>query len=111
MVKSQHPDLGTIELTTLLAALADPVRLGLVRLLSDGNERQWGDLDAPVSKSTLSHHLKVLRDAGITRTRTEGARCFVRLRADELEQRFPGVLSSVVRARGHGAAEIGLKHP
>src|SRR5690606_29488333 len=45
---AQHPDLEDIELTTVLSALADPVRLGLVRLLSDGVERQWGELDAPV---------------------------------------------------------------
>ncbi|EHK88769.1 ArsR family transcriptional regulator [Saccharomonospora azurea SZMC 14600] len=85
-----------MDLPTVLAALADPVRLGLVRFLSDGEERGWGQLDVPVAKSTLSYHLKVLRSAGITRTREEGTRCFVRLRDTELEQRFPGLLSSVV---------------
>ncbi|MFE9628759.1 ArsR/SmtB family transcription factor [Streptomyces sp. NPDC006527] len=72
----QHPDPGDITLTRVLAALSDPIRLGLVRLLADGQERGWGELRAPVGKTTLSHHLKVLREAGITRTRQEGTRCF-----------------------------------
>ena len=68
-----------------MAALSDPIRMGLVRLLSDGVERGWGELRAPVAKSTLSHHTKVLRSAGLTQTREEGTRCFVRLRREDLE--------------------------
>ncbi len=98
-------------LTTVLAALSDPLRLGLVRLLSDGVERQWGELDAPVANSTLSHHLKVLRSSGVTRTREEGTRCYVHLRADELEERFPGLLESLLATSGHGATNVGVKPP
>lgn len=72
-------------------------------------ERQWGELDAPVSNSTLSHHLKVLRAAGVTRTRDEGTRCYVHLRSGDLEARFPGLLESVLNARGKGATTIGIK--
>lgn len=84
---------------------------GLVRLLSDRVERQWGELDVPVAKSTLSHHLKVLRSSGVTRTREEGTRCYVHLRADELEERFPGLLRSVLDAPAHGAPDVGIKPP
>ncbi len=98
-------------LTTVLGALSDPLRLGLVQLLSDGVERQWGELDAPVAKSTLSHHLKVLRSAGITRTREEGTRCYVHLRAEELEKRYPGLLQSLLATPGHGATTVGIKQP
>lgn len=77
-------------------ALADPVRLGLVRLLADGHEVGWGELDVPVAPSTLSYHLKVLRSAGLTRTRKEGTRCFVHLRCDELEAAFPGLLPTTL---------------
>ncbi|MDT5309194.1 MAG: hypothetical protein QOE48_4896 [Mycobacterium sp.] len=56
------------------AVRPDPGRL--VRLLADGVERGWGELRAPLAKSTLSHHLKTLRAAGVTRTREEGTRCF-----------------------------------
>ena len=98
-----------MELTVVLSALSDPVRLGLVQLLADGAERQWGELDAPVSNSTLSHHLKVLRAAGVTRTRDEGIRCYVHLRSGDLEARFPGLLKSVLNAQGKGATTIGIK--
>ena len=54
----------------------------------------------PVSKSTSSHHFKVLREAGIVRAREEGTRRFYRLRRDELEQRFPGLLDSILVAAG-----------
>lgn len=82
----------------VMAALTDPIRIGLVRLLSDGRERSWGELRVPVGKSTLSHHLRVLRDAGITRTRQEGTRCYVALRGDDLASRFPGLLNAVLAA-------------
>ncbi|EIE99880.1 ArsR/SmtB family transcription factor [Saccharomonospora glauca] len=111
MASATHPDLADVDLPTVLHALADPVRLGLVRLLSDGEERGWGQLDVPVAKSTLSYHLKVLRSSGITRTREEGTRCFVRLRSDELEKRFPGLLDSVIHlsASDRGVIPAGLK--
>lgn len=108
---AHHPDLDEVALTTVLAALSDPLRLGLVRLLSDGVERQWGELDAPVANSTLSHHLKVLRSSGVTRTREEGTRCYVHLRADDLEERFPGLLESLLATSGHGATKVGVKPP
>ncbi|MGO1974806.1 MAG: ArsR/SmtB family transcription factor [Propionibacteriaceae bacterium] len=109
MSKHLHPDLGEVPLTTVLSALSDPLRLGLVRLLADGRECQWGELDAPVAASTLSHHLKVLRSAGVTRTRNEGTRCFVHLRREDLEAQFPGLLDSVLASSGHGATTVGIK--
>jgi DNA-binding transcriptional ArsR family regulator len=93
-----HPDIEQVELTEVMAALSDPIRVGVVRLLADGVERGWGELRAPVAKSTLSHHLKVLRAAGITRTREEGTRCFVELRRDDLAKRFPALLDAVLAA-------------
>ncbi|MEV5204725.1 helix-turn-helix domain-containing protein [Streptomyces sp. NPDC053720] len=87
-----------ITLPRLLGALSDPTRLGIVRVLSDGAERGWGRLSAPVAKSTLSHHLKVLREAGVTQTRQEGTRCFVTLRRASLEARFPGLLPALLSA-------------
>ena len=109
MSKQEHPDLGNVPVTAVLSALSDPLRLGIVRLLADGSERQWGELEAPVSNSTLSHHLKVLRSAGITRTRNEGTRCFVHLRSQELDSAFPGLLGSVLGAAAHGATAVGLR--
>ncbi|MCZ7417252.1 ArsR/SmtB family transcription factor [Streptomyces sp. WMMC897] len=100
MKDPRHPGTDEIVLTRVLAALSDPVRLGVVRLLAGGGERGWGELRAPVAKSTLSHHMKVLRDAGITRTRQEGTRCYVRLRRADLDARFPDLLPAVLAAAG-----------
>lgn len=98
MKHAQHPDTADLTLTGVLGALADPIRMDLVRTLADGREMAWSELHVPVAKSTLSHHLKVLRSAGVTRTRQEGTRCYVRLRTDDLDHRFPGVLDSVLAA-------------
>ncbi|MGR6923530.1 ArsR/SmtB family transcription factor [[Actinomadura] parvosata] len=98
MRRAHHPETGEITLMGVMAALSDPIRVGLVRVLADGQERGWGELRAPVAKSTLSHHLKVLRDAGLTRTRQEGTRCFVVLRREELQARYPGLLPAVLAA-------------
>ena len=98
MRQVRHPEVDEIGLTEVMAALSDPIRVGLVRVLADGCERGWGELQAPVAKSTLSHHLRVLRDAGLTRTRQEGTRCFVALRAQDLQTRFPGLLQVVLAA-------------
>ncbi|MCX5181603.1 helix-turn-helix transcriptional regulator [Streptomyces sp. NBC_00268] len=95
---SSPPSQSEMTLPRLLGALSDPTRLGIVRVLSDGAERGWGQLRAPVAKSTLSHHLKVLREAGVTRTRQDGTRCFVTLRRDSLDARFPGLLPALLSA-------------
>ncbi|MEU8383383.1 metalloregulator ArsR/SmtB family transcription factor [Streptosporangium sp. NPDC048865] len=98
MRQAHHPETGEIALTRVMAALSDPIRVGLVRVLADGRERGWGELRAPVAKSTLSHHLRVLRDAGLTRTRQEGTRCYVVLRHEDLQARFPGLIGTVLAA-------------
>ncbi len=91
-----HPQPEKLSLPEVLHALSDPVRLEIVRALEGGGEMSCSRLGAPVSKSTLSHHLKVLRDAGVTRTRSEGTRRLVSLRTSDLERRFPGLLACVL---------------
>ncbi|MFD3524581.1 ArsR/SmtB family transcription factor [Streptomyces sp. NPDC058653] len=110
MRQAPHPDPDQISLVALMGAFSDPIRVGLVRVLADGRERGWGELDAPVAKSTLSHHLRVLRDAGVTRTRMEGTRCFVTLRRGDLDSRFPGLIGAVLHAadRDDIGAYVGL---
>jgi|SRR5690242_10729817 DNA-binding transcriptional ArsR family regulator len=92
-----EPDLSEVPLLTVLQALADEHRLSIVRGLRDGGELMCGTFLPQVSKATRSHHLKVLREAGLTRTRVEGTAKYVRLRLDELDERFPGLVSSVLR--------------
>jgi DNA-binding transcriptional ArsR family regulator len=91
-----HPPLEEIDLVVVLHALSDPVRLEVLRTLANGRELPCGAFHGKVSKSTLSHHLKVLRDAGVTHTRVEGTQRMLSLRVEELEQRFPGLVASVL---------------
>jgi DNA-binding transcriptional ArsR family regulator len=93
-----EPAVGALELHRVLHALSDPVRLAIVRQLDSDTECRCGALAAPVSKSTLSHHFKTLREAGLTRTRAEGTARLVSLRRDELDERFPGLLDAVLQA-------------
>ncbi len=93
-------DADALDLPAILHALSDPVRLRIVSQLAAGGEQTCGSLDLPVAKSTCSHHFRVLREAGVVAQRVEGKCRFNRLRTDELEQRFPGLLDAVLRAQG-----------
>ncbi|MBY8340159.1 ArsR family transcriptional regulator [Streptomyces spinosirectus] len=92
-----HPD--DVPVLTALAALADPVRIVLVRELADSGDwtRSCGSFDVPVGKAALSHHFAVLRGAGLVEQRDEGPRRVNRLRRSEFEARFPGLLELVLR--------------
>lgn len=90
-----HPEIGAVPLTEVLHALSDPLRLRILAALAADGERGWGAFEAGVSPSTLSHHMKVLRQAGLVRHRREGTRCVVALR-DEMAERFPGLLDTVL---------------
>jgi DNA-binding transcriptional ArsR family regulator len=93
------PERDEIELAAVLHALSDPVRLGIVSALrKSGDERRCGSFDAPVSKSTLTHHFRVLREAGVIVQRQDGTARLSRLRSDDLDARFPGVLDAILRA-------------
>jgi len=93
-----HPAVEEIELAAVLHALSDAMRLQIVVGLAAGGQRPCGSFDLPVSKSTCTHHFKVLREAGVIRQRLEGTTRLNSLRRDDLEQRFPGLLDSVLRA-------------
>jgi DNA-binding transcriptional ArsR family regulator len=92
-----HPKLEEVELPDLLFALSDPTRLGIVSMLADGAEHSAGEVAGGIPKSTMSHHLKILREAGLTRTQPDGMRCRITLRRAEVEHRFPGMLDAILR--------------
>jgi DNA-binding transcriptional ArsR family regulator len=93
-----HPDRSDIQLSAVLYALSDPIRLHIVvRLLKDG-EQSCSGIEVPVAKSTLSHHARTLREAGIIHTRAQGTQRFLSVRTEDLEARFPGLLETIVRA-------------
>lgn len=91
------PDRDAIDIAAVLDALSDPVRLEIVSALA-GGERACGSFPLPVSDSTRSHHLRILREAGVTATRAIGTKRIVALRRADLEARFPGLLDSVLAA-------------
>jgi len=93
------PDIDDVDLVGVLRAVADPARLSIVRVLADGEPHSkgydvWG-LD--IQKSTLSHHFKTLREAGLTRTIVTGRTHAIQLRRAELDERFPGLIEALVR--------------
>jgi DNA-binding transcriptional ArsR family regulator len=98
-VEPFQPETQDLDLTTILQALGDPVRLKIVRMLAAGGEQVCGSMELGVSKSTRSHHFKTLREAGVTRTRVEGTHRHVSLRRDDLEARFPGLLEAVLQSQ------------
>jgi DNA-binding transcriptional ArsR family regulator len=98
-----HPPVDEIELTAVMHALSDPARLQVVRTLAAEEERACGSFDLGVSKATASHHFNVLREAGVTHKRIEGAHHYLTLRRDDLDARFPGLLDAVLAAETAGA--------
>jgi DNA-binding transcriptional ArsR family regulator len=87
-----------LTLADVLDALADPIRLAIVRELATLSESACGALTVPVAESTRSHHLRTLREAGVTRTRVVGTQRLVSLRRDDLDARFPALLDAVLAA-------------
>ena len=94
-----HPRREEIELAAVLHALSDPIRLKMVAALaSSDDEPSCGSFNVPVTKSTCTHHFKVLREAGIIHQRPEGTARLNMLRRDDLEARFPGLLDSILES-------------
>jgi DNA-binding transcriptional ArsR family regulator len=81
----------------VLAALADPVRLEMVRRLRNaGSPLPCARLYDVINKSTATHHFKILREAGLTERLVADGQTLQRLRADEVDAAVPGLLDSVV---------------
>ena len=83
--------------TTVSPALSDPARLQIVRQLAIRDECTCGTFDLGLSKATLSHHFRVLRESGVVRTRPDGRTRMLSLRRVDLNDRFPGLLDAVLR--------------
>jgi DNA-binding transcriptional ArsR family regulator len=92
----KHPLPADFALERVLYALSDPVRLEIVRCLAAVAEASCGELDGGRPKSSVSHHFRVLRDAGLVHTRNVGTTHMNSLRTEELDLRFPGLLSCIL---------------
>lgn len=91
-----HPVPEELTLTGVLHALADPTRLVIVRTLRAEPERACGTFPVSVAPSTLTHHFRVLREAGVIVQREDGPRRWTALRSVDIEQPFPGLLDAVL---------------
>ncbi|GGZ41574.1 ArsR/SmtB family transcription factor [Streptomyces poonensis] len=94
-----HPETAELEMTSVLFALSDPVRLELVRRLAADGSLEVAECQprsGPIPKSTLSHHLKTLREAGVIRNVPQGRQRSLSLRREDLDSRFPGLLDAVL---------------
>ena len=97
------PGRDELRLPAVFEALSDPVRLEIVAALADG-ERPCGSFPLPVSDSTRTHHLRILREAGVTATRVVGTQRLVSLRREDLDARFPGLLDLALERPQVGAS-------
>ena len=103
------PAVEDIDLASVMHALADPSRLRTVSALAETAELCCSALsELPglpgLGKSTRSHHLRVLREAGVIRARYDGQRKLVALRREDLDARFPGLLDAVLAGARSGMA-------
>ena len=97
-----EPAAADFQLLPILAALADPHRLATVRYVARNGE-SWcaqvmQEASLTMTKSTFSHHLRILREAGVLTKRIQGTRGYTRLRKDDLDHRFPGLLDAIIDA-------------
>jgi DNA-binding transcriptional ArsR family regulator len=97
-----EPPAEDFQLPRILAALADPHRLATVRYVA-GNGESWctqvmQEAGLTMTKSTFSHHLRILREAGILTKRIAGTKGYTKLRRDDLNRRFPGLMDAIIDA-------------
>jgi DNA-binding transcriptional ArsR family regulator len=101
MTRFVHPGVEDITLAGVLGALSDPMRLRILKKLLESRARSLScSAAAPcaeMAKSTLSHHFRVLRDAGLIRTTKQGVENLNRVRWDEVSARFPGLLKAIMK--------------
>lgn len=95
---TRHPQREEIRLENVLAALGNPMRMTVISILADGGEHTCGSLLKGVSKSTLTHHWRVLRDSGVIWQRPSGRENLLSLRRDDLNARFPGLVDALLAA-------------
>lgn len=86
----------SLDLTAVLQCFADPIRLQIIADLNQTDDLECGTFNVPVTKSTLSHHFRILREAGVISTTKVGTRSLNRLRRNELDAAFPGLLDAVL---------------
>ena len=88
----EHPDIKSIPLSQMMHALSDPCRVTIMKALLAKEELACNELPVEVAKATLSHHVSVLRKAGLIRTRVEGTKCLNTVRIGKINNHFSGLI-------------------
>jgi DNA-binding transcriptional ArsR family regulator len=101
MARFIHPNLNDVPLASVLHALSDPTRLAIVRKLDEDLSKGEGlacNCASPeeLPRATVSNHFTVLRSAGLVESRKQGTMVINRLRRQEVDARFPGLLDAVL---------------
>ena len=108
-----EPTAEDLQLPRVLAALAEPNRLATVQYVARSGESCCSEIiqeaGLAMTKSTFSHHLRILREAGVLTKRIQGTRGYTRLRKDDLDQRFPGLMDSIIAADASLAADASTR--
>ncbi len=92
-----HPQVQDLDLAKVLQALSDPLRLRLVRMLAAEEDLPCAALCLGRPRSSMSHHFKIMIDAGLLRVDVVGNTHRNNLRLNDLESRFPGLMKSILR--------------
>jgi DNA-binding transcriptional ArsR family regulator len=107
-----RPNRDELQIASVLHALSDPQRLAIVASLArDPAPRRCGAFGLCITKSTLTHHFRVLREAGVIDQREEGTARLNSLRREDLDTRFPGLLDAVLAGAGEGEGVTGSDAP
>ncbi|MFF2486154.1 ArsR/SmtB family transcription factor [Microbacterium sp. NPDC058062] len=96
-----HPNIDAVDVLTILGALSDPVRVGIVVRLMAEPGLACGGFYPHLTPSALTRHFRVLREAGVIHQHDSGNRRENVLRKDELDRRFPGLIDLIVDEAAH----------
>jgi DNA-binding transcriptional ArsR family regulator len=98
-----HPSIEDVTVEAILHALSDPVRVAIFAEIVGSQSAQTCSSflrvrEKDIPKSTLSQHFKALRDAGLIRGERHGVEMRNTPRCEEIDKRFPGLVSSIINA-------------
>ncbi len=98
-----HPAVEDVSVEAILHALSEPLRVAILTEIVGQECPQSCSAflhlrEKPIPKSTLSQHFKILREAGLIRGERQGVEMHNTSRCAEVDQRYPGLLASIVKA-------------
>lgn len=103
-----HPSIEDITVEGILHALSDPVRAAIYAELAVSSGATCSNFlkisDRDIPKSTLSQHFRALREAGLIRSERQGVEMRNSTRCVEIDQRFPGLIGTIMKAHQIQAA-------